>query len=384
MKLASVIVPLRLNSKSIPKKNIRDLVGKPMCGWVLEAAAKASGVGQIVVSTESQEIIDVVSTLNLPVDFVRRPDELAGDKSTTEAVMLHALEACRFPTIMLIQATSPLLEASHIDAALNQYWSGDYNSLLSAIRTKCFFWSDDGKPLNYDPLKRPMRQDFPGCLQENGALYITSDSGLKSTGCRLNGKISVFEMDAETAVELDEPHDWQHVEQVLRKRINSSTSSVQALPKIKCVICDVDGTLTDGGMYYGADGELLKKFNTRDAVRLSQLKDLGIKVLIVTSEDSPAVAARMKKLQISDYHPGIKDKLTFVSDFLTKQGWTWSDVGYFGDDINDVPAMKKAAWVACPSDACPEVKEIAHFQSTCPGGSGAVREACRKIIESNE
>ncbi|WP_437229278.1 cytidylyltransferase domain-containing protein [Planctomicrobium sp. SH661] len=381
MSKASVIVPLRLNSKSIPKKNIRPLGGKPMCGWILEAAANANGVGQVVVSTEAQEIMDVISTLHLPVDFVRRPEELAGDKSTTESVMLHALDACQHQTIVLVQATSPLLTSQDIDAALDLFWQGRYDSLLSAVRTKAFFWTDDGHPINYDPLSRPMRQDFNGCLQENGAIYITSAEALRTSGCRLSGKIGVFEMSADTSVELDEPHDWEHVSRLLAHRSSTEADSEASFPRIKAVVCDVDGTLTDGGMYYGADGELIKKFNTRDAVGLSQLKDHGIRVLIVTAEDSPAVTARMKKLQISDYHSGIRDKVKFLDSFFAEQKIDWSEVGYFGDDLNDVPAMKKAKWVACPADACPEVQSLAHYRCTAAGGMGAVREACRTLLE---
>jgi CMP-N-acetylneuraminic acid synthetase len=216
------LIPLRGGSKSIPKKNIKKIGGKPLCAWVLEAAAKAHWIDAVYVSTDSREIEDVVKSLNLGVNVIRRPPEHATDEASTEAVMLHFMEQVDFDVLVTIQATSPLLQASHLDEALEKFRAEDLDSMLSAVRTTRFFWNEDGTPINYDPLNRPRRQDFPGTLMENGAFYITKKSILERYECRLGGRIGIYEMPENTSVEIDEPEDWEMVSRLLQQTKNIS------------------------------------------------------------------------------------------------------------------------------------------------------------------
>lgn len=215
------LVPLRGGSKSIPKKNIRTIAGKPLCAWVLEAACACSRIDQVWVSTDSSEIRETVESLGLGVRVLDRPAALAADDSSTEDVMLHFAEAIPFETLCTIQATSPLLSAGDLDEAIEMFERDKYDSLLSAVRTKRFFWADNFEPINYDPLNRPRRQDFSGTLMENGAFYLTRRPVLEQNACRLGGRISVFEMAEDTAVEIDEPSDWDMVTGLLEKRHQS-------------------------------------------------------------------------------------------------------------------------------------------------------------------
>jgi CMP-N-acetylneuraminic acid synthetase len=212
------LIPLRGGSKSIHKKNIKLLSGKPLAAWVLEAACAASLINGVFVSTDSDEIAKVVENLGLGVHIIPRPEEFATDEATTESVMLHFMGEVSFDTLVTIQATSPLLTARDLDRAIAEFESQNLDSMLSAVRTKRFFWNDDGTSINYDPLSRPRRQDFPGTLMENGAFYITRREILERYRCRLGGKIGIYEMDESTAVEIDEPEDWIHVERMLSLR----------------------------------------------------------------------------------------------------------------------------------------------------------------------
>jgi N-acylneuraminate cytidylyltransferase len=209
------LVPLRGGSKSIPGKNIKLLAGKPLCAWSLEAAHEAGIFDRIVVSTDSEEIANVVDSFGLPVEVIMRPAELATDTASTESVMLHIAERIEFETLVTIQATSPLVRSEDFVKARSQFQRNSLDSLLTGVRVKHFYWSKEGLPLNYDPLHRPRRQDFAGSLMENGAFYFTRREILMTTGCRLGGKIGVYEMDEDTAVEIDEPSDWQVVERLL-------------------------------------------------------------------------------------------------------------------------------------------------------------------------
>jgi N-acylneuraminate cytidylyltransferase len=217
MKIFSLI-PLRGNSKSIPKKNIKPIAGKPLSAWALEASATATSIIDTYVSTDSQEIADVVQSLGLGIQVVNRPAEFATDEASTESVLLHFMSLVDFDVLVTIQATSPLLTAQDLDAAIAQFKAQGLDSMLSAVRTKRFFWNDDATPINYDPLHRPRRQDFAGTLMENGAFYITKRDILEHYQCRLGGKIGLYEMDEAAAIEIDEREDWERVERLLLLR----------------------------------------------------------------------------------------------------------------------------------------------------------------------
>lgn len=212
------LIPLRGGSKSIPKKNIKLIGGKPLSAWTLDAATGAVEIDAVYVSTDSVEIAGVVEEIGGGIKVIPRPAEFATDQASTESVMLHFMSQVDFDVLVTIQATSPLLTARDLDQAITQFQAEGLDSMLSAVRTKRFFWNDDASPINYDPLHRPRRQDFPGTLMENGAFYITKREVLERYQCRLGGKIGVYEMDESTAVEIDEPEDWVRVEGLLLKR----------------------------------------------------------------------------------------------------------------------------------------------------------------------
>jgi len=215
------LIPLRGGSKSIPSKNIRKLAGKPLAYWALSAAANSKYIDEVWVSTDSPKIKKVVLGLGLRIKVIDRPAELSGDLSTTESAMLHLAEHVSFDIILMAQATSPLTTSGEIDKALEEFVKDGYDSLVTGVRVKKFFWEDSGKPINYDPANRPMRQTWSGVITENGAFYITKCNLLEKTGCRLGGKIKVFEMPAETELELDEPDDLSKVAKLLKKRKNA-------------------------------------------------------------------------------------------------------------------------------------------------------------------
>lgn len=162
------------------------------------------------------------------------------------------------------------------------------------------------------------------------------------------------------------------------QQINPFTAHTE-WSQIKLLALDVDGTLTDGGMYYGVDGEVMKKFYTPDGMGIKCVQALGIEVLIITGEQSPIVSARAKKLGIEQVFLGIKDKLLVLGDYLAKKNLLWADVCYVGDDINDLDVMKKVAIACAPQHAAPEIIQIAHLLMNRAGGQGAVRDVCDLI-----
>ena len=128
------------------------------------------------------------------------------------------MKKVNFDNLVTIQATSPLLTEKDFNNGIKIFQNNSYDSLLTAVRTKRFYWDNDFKPINYNPSKRPRRQDFEGLLMENGAFYICKRSILEIHKCRLAGKIGIYEMEEDTAIEIDEPSDWEIVENLLKKK----------------------------------------------------------------------------------------------------------------------------------------------------------------------
>ena len=215
------LIPLRGGSKGIPKKNIKQIAGMPMCFWVLHAAVCSQYIDEVYVSTDCEEIASVVENLDLEIKVIDRPANLATDEASTESVMLHFVEQIDFDLLVTIQATSPMLSAKLLDDAYVEFIHGAYDSMLSASRIKRFFWQEDGTPINYEPINRPRRQEFKGSLMENGAFYITTRDALLNHGCRLAGNIGVFETPESLATEIDSIEDWEIVERLLLAQVGS-------------------------------------------------------------------------------------------------------------------------------------------------------------------
>ena len=372
-------MPLRGGSKSIPGKNIRPLAGTPLFAWSLQSAIDSGCFDEIWVGTDDTLISETVKTCFAgQVRLLERSPETCSDEASTESAMLEFARNIKFDVICLVQATSPMTIAADFAAAREQFLDQNADSLLTATRTKRFFWTPSGKPLNYDPAARPRRQDFAGSLIENGAFYFTRRQILEQELCRLGGSVSVFEMHAESALEIDEPEDWERAEAMLEQRkLQDHSAQIRA---IQALIIDVDGTLTDGGMYYGPDGEALKKFNTRDAKGLQLIRQAGIRLCVMTQEQSEAVHARMRKLKIDNYHPGVDDKLTRLHKVAQDLDLPLEAIAYMGDDWNDLPCLTNVGFAFCPQDAVPEIRAVANYVTSHRAGSGAVREVCDLLL----
>lgn len=372
-------IPVRGGSKSIPLKNIKPFCGKPLVCWNIEALEECNEVNEIIVATDSDKIEEtIVSRHYNKTKVYRRSAENACDTASTESVMLEYIRHARLPAddiFMLVQATSPLTETVHFTEALDLYGKGEYDSILTCVRNYRFFWNEDGTSMNYDYKNRPRRQNFPGMLLENGAFYINKVGNILESGNRLSGHIGIYAMPEYTATEIDEPDDWIVLENLMRKHVLSRRKETRK--PIKLFLCDVDGTLTDGGMYYSESGDELKKFNTRDGMGFQLLREAGIKTGIITSEDTRIVERRASKLKLDFLCQGKRDggKLSAAQDLCSELGITMDEVAYIGDDINCADFLAAAGYKACPADACEKVKAIPGMNiMTRKGGEGCVRE----------
>jgi YrbI family 3-deoxy-D-manno-octulosonate 8-phosphate phosphatase len=378
-------IPVRGGSKSIPLKNVKSFCGHPLVYWTAKAAQDAPEIDEVIIATDSEDIKRVVMSFNFnKLKIYERSAENAIDTSSTESVMLEYLHNTQLEAsdvFILIQATSPFLLASDVSKGLQQLKNSNSNSLLSCATVKRFFWSDSGQPLNYDFKNRPRRQDFDGTLIENGAFYINTVVHIKEFRNRLSGAIEIYKMPEYTMTEIDELDDWVYAEYLMKKHILSKKSFKS---KIKLVISDVDGVLTDAGMYYSEKGDELKKFNTHDGMGFQLLREHGFKTAIITSEDTKIVERRAEKLKVDYLYQGKEfgGKLNAAKELCTKLNISLKEIAYIGDDINCLELLSACGFAACPKNATSRIKKIPNIIIlNKSGGEGAFREFAEKILK---
>lgn len=156
------------------------------------------------------------------------------------------------------------------------------------------------------------------------------------------------------------------------------------LRRIRLVATDVDGVLTDGGMYYSESGDELKKFNTRDGMGIKLLQRAGILTAIITQESTKIVMRRAQKLTIPEVHQGAFDKLAVLKDLIARHNLTMEQVAYIGDDVNDLQTLGAVGFSASPADGMPVVLKTVRYVCKQKGGEGAVRELADLILAAQQ
>ena len=154
--------------------------------------------------------------------------------------------------------------------------------------------------------------------------------------------------------------------------------------KIKLLIFDVDGVLTDGGLFIGDDGQEYKSFNSKDGLGMKMLQQAGVKIAIITARTSNVVTQRMQSLGIKHVYQGQSEKLPAFEKILTELDLTNEQVAYVGDDVVDLPVMLKVGLSITVADGHHLVKEHAHWQTPSNGGRGAARDVCELIMQAQE
>ena len=157
---------------------------------------------------------------------------------------------------------------------------------------------------------------------------------------------------------------------------------LEKLSKIKMLVMDVDGTMTDSTVYYSKDGETLKRFSIRDGMGINLLHRHGIRTGIITSENSGIVTSRAAKLGIADVIMSSKNKKASIIEITQKYNLDLNEIAFIGDDVNDWYVIQAVAFGCCPADATDSIKEVVDFISKFNGGFGAIREICELILIS--
>lgn len=153
-----------------------------------------------------------------------------------------------------------------------------------------------------------------------------------------------------------------------------------ALSRVRLLSCDVDGVMTDGGLYYTETGDVMRKYNVKDGMGLEMIRQAGFEVCIISASQTPAITMRGAKLKVRHTHTGVEDKLTTLKAICTELGIGLDQVAHIADDVNDLPVLRA---VGCPltvADAVESVKAVALYRTEKKGGDGAVREVCDLLL----
>lgn len=385
-------IPVRGGSKSIPLKNIKPMCGKPLVYWTVAAACGCKNIDKVYVATDSEKIRETLQNVKDTdtdgrldkMEIIGRSQESASDTASTEFAMLEFAREHLFDHIVLIQATSPLLTAEDLDRGFALYEQKETDSVLSVVRQKRFNWKveKDGsaQPTNYDYFHRPRRQEFEGYCVENGAFYITSRKRLLATENRISGNVKAVEMSEDTFFEIDEPSDWDMIQQLLERRQKEKVSTGKQGHQIKMLLTDCDGCLTDGGMYYSENGDELKKFSTLDGMGFGLMREHGVICGIITGENTKLVQRRAEKLKLDVLKMGVQNKFATVQELCVEKGISLEEVAYIGDDINDRELLEQVGFSASVPDALQEIQNIVDYVAVRQGGNGAVRDVIEHLL----
>lgn len=385
-------IPVRGGSKSIPLKNIKPMCGKPLVYWTVAAACGCKNIDKVYVATDSEKIRETLQNVKDTdtdgrldkMEIIGRSQESASDTASTEFAMLEFAREHLFDHIVLIQATSPLLTAEDLDRGFALYEQKETDSVLSVVRQKRFNWKveKDGsaQPTNYDYFHRPRRQEFEGYCVENGAFYITSRERLLASENRISGNVKAVEMSEDTFFEIDEPSDWDMIQQLLERRQKEKVSTGKQGHQIKMLLTDCDGCLTDGGMYYSENGDELKKFSTLDGMGFGLMREHGVICGIITGENTKLVQRRAEKLKLDVLKMGVQNKFATVQGLCVEKGISLEEVAYIGDDINDRELLEQVGFSASVPDALQEIQNIVDYVAVRQGGNGAVRDVIEHLL----
>lgn len=169
---------------------------------------------------------------------------------------------------------------------------------------------------------------------------------------------------------------------VANSQIATPNSLSESLQAVKAVILDVDGVLTDGGIYYDPTGREIKRFHVADGLGIELLRHAGLRVAILSGRVSEALTRRAAELKVAECYQGVRDKKAQIEKLRQQWQVKADELLYVGDDLNDLPALEAVGVRVAVANAAPEIKERAHYITQAPGGNGAVREVCEWLLKA--
>ncbi|MCL6281008.1 MULTISPECIES: acylneuraminate cytidylyltransferase [Streptomyces] len=386
------VIPARGGSKGVPGKNLAEVGGVPLVARAVHACRTARLVSEVLVSTDDPAIAEAARAAGATT--VERPAPLSGDTATSEAAVLHALDTDEArhgrlaDVVLLVQCTSPFLTADDVDGVTAAVLEGA-DTAVTAAHFHGFLWRDlatgatpsSGHGVNHDAAHRPRRQDRPEDLLETGAAYAMRGDGFRAVRHRFFGRTALVRTDPARVLEIDDPHDLARARALapLLDRNEAPGARRPGPGDVDAVVLDFDGTQTDDTVQIDAEGRERVSVHRGDGLGIAALRDAGIPLLILSTEQNPVVTARARKLRIPVLH-GVDRKDEALKQWCDEQGVDPARVLYAGNDANDLPCFALAGWPVAVASAHEPVRRAARAVTTAPGGRGAVREIASWLL----
>ena len=343
------IIPARGGSKGVPGKNLRVIGGLPLVARTVRTAVASGVFTAVVVSSDDPEILAVAEAHGATA--LPRPAGLAGDTVPTEPVMAHALAAAEsdgrapFDWVWLLQPTSPFLEAADLHAAQAVIRRGGCDSVVGVTPDHGFLWhqttgvgaSDLIEP-DYDPARRPRRQDMAPTYRENGAVYAVRRNVWDATGVRLGGRVAPLVMPAWRSLDVDSWDDLGGARTLARDTGSLPADLLERLARVRAVGLDFDGVLTDNTVLVNERGEEAVQCSRSDGWGIAALRKAGIAVAVFSTEANPVVARRCEKLHL-ECQQALEDKATAFLQWGRALGVTREETAFVGNDVNDLECL---------------------------------------------
>jgi len=216
----AALVPMRHHSQRVPEKNFRDLAGKPLYAYILDALEQVPEIGKIVVDTDSPAIKEGIAATFPAVRVLDRPAELQADAIPMNQILLHDTSLVKAEYYLQTHSTNPLLKSETISRGIQTYLSqrGRYDSLFSVTRLQTRLWDQQGKAVNHNPSELLQTQDLPPIYEENSCLYLFTRRSLEEHQNRIGSSPLMFEIDPAEAWDIDTPLDFEIVEFLISGR----------------------------------------------------------------------------------------------------------------------------------------------------------------------
>ncbi|MEU2441383.1 N-acylneuraminate cytidylyltransferase [Streptomyces rubradiris] len=383
------VIPARGGSKGVPAKNLAPVGGVPLVARAVRECRAARLVTDVVVSTDDQAI--AAAAREAGAEVVLRPAAIAGDTATSEAAVRHAMDThealhgSAVDAVLLVQCTSPFLLREDIDGVAAAVVEHGADTAVTVAPFHGFVWRDGdteaegGAGVNHDKSYRPRRQDRPQDFLETGAAYAMDAAGFRAHGHRFFGRTELVRTDPARVLEIDDPHDLARARALAPLFDADRPGALPTAADVDAVVLDFDGTQTDDRVLIDSEGREFVAVHRGDGLGVAALRRSGLKLLILSTEQNPVVAARARKLKIPVLH-GIDRKDLALKQWCEEQGIAPERVLYVGNDVNDLPCFALVGWPVAVASAHDVVRGAARAVTTVPGGGGAIREIASWIL----
>lgn len=380
------VIPARGGSKGVPAKNLAPVGGVPLVARAVRECLAARSVTHVVVSTDDQAI--AAAAREAGAETVLRPAVIAGDTATSEAAVLHAMDAheathgAPVDVVLLVQCTSPFLTREDVEGVAAAVVEKGADTAVTVAAFHGFVWREDsgsGAGVNHDKAYRPRRQDRPQDFLETGAAYAMDAAGFRTHNHRFFGRTELVRTDPARVLEVDDPHDLARARALAPLFDADRPGGLPTGAEVDAVVIDFDGTQTDDRVMIDQDGREFVSVHRGDGLGIAALRKSGKKLLILSTEQNPVVAARARKLKIPVLH-GIDRKDLALKQWCEEQGVAPERVLYAGNDVNDLPCFALVGWPVAVANAHDVVRGSARAVTTVPGGEGAIREIASWLL----